>query len=190
MKELKERMLRDAKVINENILKVDSFLNHQIDPLLMQKAAREFVQRFSDTAIDKILTIEASGIAVAILTGLELGKPVVFAKKAKPSTMPAGNYTARVKSFTKDTHHDVVISSEYITKGDRVLIVDDFLAGGHAACGLIEMLEQAGAHLVGVGIVIEKGFQEGGVTLRGRGIRVESLAIVESLRDNTITFRE
>lgn len=190
MKELKERILKDAKIIDDRILKVDSFLNHQIDPLLMNKAADEFKQRFAGQHIDKILTIEASGIAVAIMTGLALGVPVVFAKKAKPSTMLAGSYTARVKSFTKDTHHDVVISSEYIGKDDRVLIVDDFLAGGHAVLGLMDMLEQAGALLVGVGIVIEKGFQEGGKILRDRGIRVESLAIVESLRDNTIAFRE
>ncbi len=190
MKEMKERILRDAKIIGDNILKVDSFLNHQIDPLLMKKAADEFAQRFAGQHIDKILTIEASGIAVAILTGLAMGVPVVFAKKAKPSTMMAGSYTARVQSFTKGTHHDVVISSEYIGRDEHVLIVDDFLAGGHAVCGLMEMLDQAGARLVGIGIVIEKGFQEGGRLLRDRGVRVESLAIVDSLQNNSIVFRE
>jgi len=189
MKELKERIISDGKIINQNILKVDSFLNHQIDPILTKRAALEIVDRFKDDKIDKILTIESSGIAVAIMIGLELGVNIVFAKKNKPSTMES-NYTSRVKSFTKNTHHDVVVSSDYIKEGERVLIVDDFLAGGHAAQGMIEMLRQAKAELVGVAIMIEKGFLEGGKKLRAQGIRLESLAIIESLDNNTISFRE
>jgi len=189
MKELKERIISDGKIINQDILKVDSFLNHQIDPILTKHAALEIVDRFKDDKIDKILTIESSGIAVSIMIGLELGVNIVFAKKNKPSTMES-NYTSRVKSFTKNTHHDVVVSSDYIKEGERVLIVDDFLAGGHAAQGMIEMLRQAKAKLVGVAIMIEKGFLEGGKELRAQGIRLESLAIIDSLDNNKISFRE
>jgi xanthine phosphoribosyltransferase len=189
MKELKERIVNDGKIINKNILKVDSFLNHQIDPILTQQAALEIVDRFKDDKIDKILTIESSGIAVAMMIGLELGVNIVFAKKNKPSTMES-NYTSRVKSFTKNTHHDVVVSSDYIKKDERILVVDDFLAGGHAAQGMIELIRQAKATLVGVAIMIEKGFLDGGKELRSQGIKLESLAIIDSLENNTITFRE
>ena len=188
MKELKERILKDGKIIDHDTLRVDSFLNHQIDPILMQHAALEIVRRFKGDKIDKILTIESSGIAVAIMVGLELGVNIVFAKKNKPSTMGA-NYTSRIQSFTKKTLYDVVVSSDYIKAGERVLIVDDFLAGGHAAQGMIEMLKQAKAELVGIAIMVEKGFLEGGRDLRAQGIKLESLAIIESLDNNTISFR-
>lgn len=188
MQELKERILEDGRVVDENTLRVDSFLNHQIDPVLTRKTAHEIVNRFQNEKIDKILTIESSGIATALLVGLELGVNIVFAKKSKPSTMES-NYTSKVKSFTKNTLHDVVVSSKYIKEGERILIVDDFLAGGHAARGMIEMLKQANAKLVGVAIIIEKGFLDGGKSLRAEGIRVESLAIIESLKDNKIIFR-
>ncbi|OCL26647.1 xanthine phosphoribosyltransferase [Orenia metallireducens] len=188
MELLKTKIKEDGKLIGSNILKVDSFLNHQIDPELMAEIGKEFARRFEQEDITKVLTIEASGIAVALMVGLELGVPVLFAKKKKASTMDGKVYTGKVKSFTKNQVYDISVSSKYLNEGDNVLIIDDFLAMGQASQGLIEIVENSQAKLAGVGIVIEKGFQPGGKQLRKQGIRVESLAIIESLEDNQIIF--
>ena len=168
-------------------MKVDNFINHQMDPLLMKAMADEFVKRFAGDKIDKIITIEASGIAPAIMVGYLLNLPVVFAKKKVPSTMDKCLRT-RVHSFTKNREYDICISSEYIGKGERVLFIDDFLANGNAAKGILDILAQAEAELVGMGFLIEKAFQEGGNFLRCEGIRVESLARIKSLSDGKIEF--
>ncbi|KUK12129.1 MAG: Xanthine phosphoribosyltransferase [Moorella sp. 60_41] len=185
---LKEKIRREGKVISEDILKVDSFLNHQIDPVLMLKIGEEFARRFGGERISKVLTVEASGIAVALMTGLVLRVPVVFAKKRQPSTIGSGAYRGHVRSFTREEVVDIVVAGSYLGNGDRLLIIDDFLASGEAARGLLEIVEQAGAEVVGVGIVIEKVFQSGGDYLRRRGIRVESLVQIGSLAGGNIEF--
>lgn len=187
MKLLKERIIRDGKCLDGGILKVDSFINHQMDPLLMKAMADEFVKRFAGDKIDKIVTIEASGIAPAIMVGYLLNLPVVFAKKRVPSTMANCLHT-KVFSFTKGRDYDICISSEYLGKGDRILFIDDFLANGNAAKGIIALAKQVGAEVVGMGFLIEKAFQEGGDYLRNNGIRVESLARIASLSDCKIEF--
>lgn len=187
MKLLRDRILRDGKCLEGGILKVDNFINHQMDPLLMKAMADEFVKRFAGDKIDKIITIEASGIAPAIMVGYLLNLPVVFAKKKVPSTMEKCLKT-KVHSFTKNREYDICISSEYIGKGDRILFIDDFLANGNAAKGILDILAQAEAELVGMGFLIEKAFQEGGNFLRCEGIRVESLARIKSLSDGKIEF--
>ena len=187
MKLLRDRILRDGKCLEGGILKVDNFINHQMDPLLMKAMADEFVKRCAGDKIDKIITIEASGIAPAIMVGYLLNLPVVFAKKKVPSTMDKCLRT-KVHSFTKNREYDICISSEYIGKGERVLFIDDFLANGNAAKGILDILAQAEAELVGMGFLIEKAFQEGGNFLRCEGIRVESLARIKSLSDGKIEF--
>lgn len=187
MKLLRDRILRDGKCLEGGILKVDNFINHQMDPLLMKAMADEFVKRFAGDKIDKIITIEASGIAPAIMVGYLLNLPVVFAKKKVLSTMDKCLRT-KVHSFTKNREYDICISSEYIGKGERVLFIDDFLANGNAAKGILDILAQAEAELVGMGFLIEKAFQEGGNFLRCEGIRVESLARIKSLSDGKIEF--
>lgn len=188
MKLLKERILSDGKCFPGGILKVDNFINHQMDPVLMQEMAKELVRRFAGKNINKVLTIEASGIAPAIMVGNLLNVPVLFAKKKVPSTME-NMLTTEVYSFTKKTTYSVCVSSDYLSASDRVLFIDDFLANGHAAIGIIDLLEKAGATLEGMGFLIEKGFQSGGNLLRSRGVHVESLAIIESLDDCKITLR-
>lgn len=185
---LKERILSEGRVITEDILKVDAFLNHQVDPLFLRELGREFARRFSDVKATRILTIEASGIAIAVMTGLEMGLPVVFAKKKKPGTMTGSVYSTKIKSFTKGLEYDICVSSSYISENDRLLIIDDFLARGNSITGLLEIIEKSKASLEGIGIVIEKGFQEGGKKLRDMGIRVESLVVVKSMKDGIITF--
>ena len=191
MKALKERIIRDGKCFEGGILKVDNFINHQMDPILMKSMAVEFVRRFASTKINKILTIEASGIAPAIMVGYLLELPVVFAKKKQPSTME-NMLTTTVYSFTKGRTYDVCVSKDYLCPGDKVLFIDDFLANGKALEGLATLVQDSGAELVGAGVVIEKGFQIGGKLLRDRGIHLESLAIVDSMDAATgsITFRE
>ena len=186
MKALKERILRDGKCFEGGILKVDNFINHQMDPILMKSIAVEFVRRFA--SIKKFMTIEASGIAPAIMVGYLLELPVVFAKKKKPVTME-NMLTTSVYSFTKDRSYDVCVSKDFLSKGDRVLFIDDFLANGNAAKGIIDLVEKAGAELSGMGFIIEKAFQHGGDYLRNAGIRVESLAIIESLDNCEIKIR-
>ena len=188
MKELKERILRDGKCFGGGILKVDNFINHLMDPILMRKMANELVRRFSDHQINKVMTIEASGIAPAIMVGDCLNVPVLFAKKRTPSTME-NMLVTEVFSFTKNQSYSVCVSGDYLTSNDRILFIDDFLANGNAAKGILDLVEQAGATLEGMGFLIEKGFQSGGEQLRRMGIHVESLAIIDNLDNCTITLR-
>ena len=189
MKRLKERIEKDGKCFPGGILKVDKFINHQMDPNLMKDIAVEFIRRFAASDVNNIITIEASGIAPAIMMGFLLNLPVVFAKKKKPNTMSEMLCT-EVTSFTKQRSYNVVISKEYLKKGDRVLFIDDFLAYGNAAKGIIDLVKQADAELVGMGFIIEKAFQNGGEYLREQGIHVESLAIIESLDNCEIKLRD
>lgn len=188
MKVLKERILKDGHCYPGGILKVDSFINHQMDPILMKSMAVEFVRRFASTHINKILTIEASGIAPAIMVGYLLELPVVFLKKKKPSTME-NMLTTSVYSFTKQRSYEVCVSKDFLHPGDKILFIDDFLANGNAAKGIIDLVNQAGAQLEGMGFLIEKAFQHGGDELRQMGIHVESLAIIDSLENCTIKIR-
>lgn len=189
MKALKERILRDGRCLPGGILKVDSFINHQMDPVLMKSIAVEFVRRFAGEQINKIVTVEASGIAPAIMVGYLLELPVVFAKKKRPSTMDNMLVTS-VFSFTKNRSYDVCVSRDFLNEGDRVLFIDDFLANGNAARGMLDLVRQAGAELVGMGFIIEKAFQHGGDLLREMGIKVESLAVIENLDDCKIKMKE
>ncbi len=190
MKALKEKILQEGRLIDNHILKVDCFLNHQLDPQMIQAIGNEFASRFADEGITRILTIESSGIAVAIMAGLALGVPVVFARKKKPVTLEEQVYHSEVYSFTKKEQVDIFVSNDFMEHTDRVLIIDDFLARGQAALGLMDIVRQSGASLAGIGIVIEKGFQDGGRILREKGIRLESLAIIESMSCEGIIFSE
>ncbi len=190
MKLLHDKIMQEGKVLSSSVLKVDSFLNHQIDPQLMKEIGHEFANRFSEQIITKVLTIESSGIAPSVMLGLEIGAPVVFARKRKSLTLSDNLYSSKVHSFTKNETNDISVSRSFLNADDNVLIVDDFLANGEAVKGLLDIAAQAGANVVGVGIVIEKGFQDGGKLLREQGIRVESLAIVNSLEDGKVTFAE
>lgn len=189
MKELKERISKDGRCFPGGILKVDNFINHQMDPVLMREMAMELARRFSGHKINKVITIEASGIAPAIMVGLYLNVPVLFAKKKTPSTME-NMLVTEIYSFTKERNYSVCVSGDYLTKNDHVLFIDDFLANGNAAIGIIDLVNQAGATLEGMGFLIEKGFQKGGDELRSRGIHVESLAIIDNLDNCTITIRQ
>ena len=188
---LEERILKDGVVKEGNILKVDSFLNHQMDVKLFDEMAIEYQKRFEGKEINKILTIEASGIGIASVVALRFGVPVVFAKKTQSVNLDGEMYTAEVESFTHKNINNVIVSKKFIGPEDKVLIIDDFLANGCAVRGLIELIRNAGATVEGVGIAIEKGQQTGGKLLREEGIRVESLAIIESMDDVTgeIVFR-
>lgn len=178
---LEERIRRDGVIREGNVLKVDSFLNHQMDIRLFEEIGREFARLYKDSKVNKILTIEASGIGIACMTAAQFGCPVIFAKKSKTSNLADDLYTARIKSFTHNNEVDIVVSKDYLGPGDNVLIIDDFLAMGEALNGLIAIVEASGASLVGAGIVIEKAFQPGGDLIRSRGIRVESLARIKSM---------
>ncbi len=188
MELLKKRILQDGKCFEGGILKVDSFINHQMDPMLMRQIAQEFVDRFKGVEINKIITIEASGIAPAIMVGYVLQLPVVFVKKKMPKTME-NMLSATVYSFTKDREYSVCISNDFLTENDKVLFIDDFLANGNAAMGMIDLIEQAGASLAGMGFIIEKAFQDGGKMLREKNIHVESLAIIDDLSNCKIAVR-
>lgn len=183
MKLLEERILKDGKVGAGNVLKVDSFVNHQIDVKFLSELGREFHCRFADCGVNKILTIEASGIGIACLTAEYFGVPVVFAKKTKTNNIYADVYTAKVESYTHGTTYDIVVSKQFLRPEDRVLIIDDFLAKGSALKGLIELIGHAGATVVGAGIVIEKAYQPGGELIRSMGVRVESLARIASMSE-------
>ena len=191
MELLEKRILADGEVYPGNILKVNSFLNHQMDIGLLRKMGREWKRLFADAGINKILTIEASGIGIACIAALEFDCPVVFAKKSKSLNLGKDVYTAKVESFTHKTVSDVIVDKRFLGPQDRVLIVDDFLANGKALEGLMAILDQAGATLCGVGIAIEKGFQGAGDRLRAQGVRLESLAIVDAMdgENGTVTFR-
>ena len=188
---LEERILKDGVVKPGNVLKVDSFLNHQMDVALLDEIGREFHRRFSDKSITKVLTIEASGIAIAYAVARTFGVPMVFAKKAKSVNIDGDMYTAEVESFTHKNKNQVIVSKRFLGADDRVLIVDDFLANGCALQGLISICMDAGATVDGIGIVIEKGFQTGGRSIRNMGYHLESLAIVDAMNDQTgeIVFR-
>lgn len=191
MEALKEKILAEGSFIGKDIIKVDSFLNHQLDARFLERIGREFASRFSDTKIDRILTVEASGIAIAVATAPFVGyPPVVFAKKTAPNTMNEGVLEAQAKSFTKGTVSKLVISEKYMNEGEKVLILDDFLAYGAAALALSELVTKAGAEVAGIGTVIEKGFQGGADKLRAKGYRVESLAVVSKIDDGKIFFEE
>ena len=181
MKLLEERILSDGKVLPGGILKVDNFLNHQIDTALLWEMAQEFHRLFGGEGVNKILTIEASGIAIAAVTGVVFGCPMVFAKKSKTKNLSDRVWSAEVESFTHGNKNTVLVSKDYLRPGDRVLIVDDFLATGAALIGLKSLCEQAGAAVVGAGIAIEKAFQPGGRRIREKGVRVESLARLASM---------
>ena len=188
MEKLKEIIKTKGKVVSESILKVDSFLNHQIDYNLMDAIGNEFFNYFKDKNIDRILTIEASGIAVGMATAKFFNKPFVFAKKKKPTTMSGKVLSTKVISFTKNINYDISLSSEFINQGENILIVDDFLARGNAASGLCDLIEKAGAKVVGIGIVIEKSFQPGRKMLAEKGYDICSLARIKSLNNNKISF--
>ena len=190
MKSLEERILSEGIVKDGEILRVDSFLNHQMDPALFREMAKECYREFADAGVNKILTIEASGIALAVVAAEEFGCRAVFAKKVSGRNMDADVYSTKITSFTKGKVYDVVVSKRFLNPGDRVLIVDDFLANGCALDGLMDLVRQAGATLVGCGIAIEKGFQGGGTRIRARGVRVHSLAIIESMDGEQIAFCE
>ncbi len=192
MELLKQKILTEGEVYEGNILKVDCFLNHQIDCVFLAQVGKEFHRLFKDEGVNKILTIEASGIAIGAMVAQEFKCPLVFAKKTKTKNIAGDVYTTKVESFTHGTTYDIMVSKKFLGKGDRVLIVDDFLAIGNALKGLIQLVKDSGAELVGCGTVIEKGYQHGGDNLRSQGIRVESLAIVESMNHETgeVTFRD
>ena len=191
MKLLEERIRRDGVIKEGDILKVDSFLNHQIDPELIGAIAEEFHRKFAADDVTKILTIEASGIAIAIEVARVFGVPMVFAKKNQTKNIAGDVYTSKVVSYTHGRVYDVILSKSFLGSEDRVLVIDDFLANGAALNGLLEIISQSGAHLCGCGVAVEKGFQPGGAELRSKGIKLESLAIVESMDASTgdITFR-
>lgn len=185
MKLLEERIINDGKVLKGNVLKVDGFLNHRIDVELLNEMGKEFKKLYDGTGVNKILTIEASGIGIACIAAQHFGCPVVFAKKSKTSNISSDFYCVDVESYTHNCVNKVIVSKEYLNKNDKVLVIDDFLANGCALRGLCKLIKDAGATLVGCGIAIEKGFQPGGKEVRALGIRVESLAIVESMNCDT-----
>ena len=192
MQLLQDRIRKDGKIKEGNVLKVDSFLNHQMDIQLFEEIGKEFKRRFEGEKINKILTIEASGIGIACVGAQSFGVPVVFAKKNQTKNIAGDVYTTKVESFTHGRVYDIIVAKEFLGKGDRVLLIDDFLANGMALEGLAELVQLSGAELVGAGIVIEKGFQQGGDLLRSQGIRIESLAIIDSMNEKTgeIVFRD
>ncbi len=190
MEKLKERILQEGCVIDGEMLKIDSFLNHCIDVKLIMEIGEELANRFKDAEADKILTVESSGIAIACATAFYMNiLPVIFAKKSAPGTLTEGYYSAEVTSFTKRKVSNVLVSKEFLLPGDRVLIIDDFMAHGEAATGLANVVEQAGGHVVGIGVAVEKYFQGGSTKLREMGYRVESLAVIESMEDCNIVFK-
>ncbi|PKM49604.1 MAG: xanthine phosphoribosyltransferase [Firmicutes bacterium HGW-Firmicutes-7] len=188
MESLKKRILEEGRVASEEVLKVDSFLNHQLDIQLFEEIGQEFYKRFEGKRITRILTIEASGIAIASIAALYFKVPVVFAKKTESRNLDVDTYKSQVYSFTKQKTYDIQVSKRYIHEGDRVLILDDFLANGKAALALTDIVQQAGATVEGIGIVIEKGFQEGGKLLREQNVQLESLVIVDRFKNGQVTF--
>lgn len=189
---LEERIVKDGKVKPGNVLKVDSFLNHQMDISLMEEIGKEFHRRFEGKNITKVLTIEASGIGIACFVAKEFGVPMVFAKKSHSINIDSEVYVAEVESFTHKNKNNVIVSKQFLNPEDRVLIIDDFLANGCALQGLIAIVQSAGATVEGIGIVIEKGFQIGGQVIRNLGVQLESLAIIDAMdaETGTVTFRE
>jgi xanthine phosphoribosyltransferase len=189
MEKLKKKILSEGRVVGDDILKVDNFLNHQLDIVFLNEIGKEFKNRFKNDEITKILTIEASGIAIASIAAQYFNVPVVFAKKVESKNLDKETYQSDVYSFTKGKTYKIRVSKKYLNKEDKILIIDDFLANGKALLGLKDLVEQANATFVGAGIVIEKGFQKGGDSVRESGIRVESLAIIDSMKNGEIIFR-
>ena len=189
MKALEEKILREGKVLPGNVLKVGSFLNQQMDSDFIMEIGEEIARLYAGVPVTKVLTVESSGIALAVAAGIALHVPSVFAKKHRSANMPKEVYTASVYSYTHKETYEIAVAKEYIKREDRVLIVDDFLANGNAVHGLMRILEEAGAELVGCAFAIEKGFQGAGDKLRSQGIRVDSLAIVDSMMDESVCFR-
>lgn len=187
---LEERIRRDGQVREGNVLKVDSFLNHQMDPDLYREMGKEFYRLFGGCGVTKLLTVEASGIGIACVAAQYFGCPAIFAKKSRTRNLDEEVYAAQVESYTHGGSYTVFVSRRFLTPADRVLLLDDFLARGSAMLGLMDLVAQSGAALVGCGIAIEKGFQEGGRLLRERGVRVESLAVIQEMDQGHITFRE
>lgn len=190
MKAMEEKIRKEGQVFPGNILKVGSFLNHQLDADFLMEVGKEIADRYKEDRIDKVVTIETSGVAVAFATASVLHIPVVYAKKHKSSNLSADLYSTTVHSFTHNTDYTVYISKEYLHKGERILIVDDFLAMGNALNGLMDIVNQAGAETVGIATAIEKGYQGGGDTLRAKGIRVDSMAIIDEMNGTDIVFRK
>jgi len=188
MESLKKKIQQEGRVLSEQVLKVDSFLNHQIDPALMREIGLEFADRFKEDGITKILTLESSGIAPSVMAGLEMNVPVIFARKRKSLTLTEGLLSASVYSFTKQETSEISIAAKYLDSNDRVLIIDDFLANGQAALALIKLVEDAGAAVAGLGIVIEKSFQTGRKLLEEKGLKIESLARIASLESGHVSF--
>lgn len=186
---MEEKILNEGEILPGNILKVGSFLNQQIDTHFLKEIGKEIARLYKDSGANKILTIESSGIAIAVAAGYELSVPVVFAKKNRSDNISGDTYVSMVDSYTHKVTNKIVVSREFITSGDKVIIVDDFLANGSAITGLCDLINQAGATLIGAAIAIEKGFQKGGDRLREKGVRVESLAIVDSMTEDDIVFR-
>lgn len=189
MELLKEKMINEKSVKEGNIIKVDNFLNHQIDVDILNEIGKEFKRRFDGSKIDKILTIEASGIAIAVIAAQYFNVPVVFAKKTLSRNLDKETYETMVYSYTKDKEYAVRVSKRYLNEGENILILDDFMAEGKASEGLIDLVHQAGGNVAGVGIVIEKGFQNGGKRTRDKGVNLQSLVIVDSIVDGKIIFR-
>lgn len=190
MKLLEERIKQDGRVIGTEVLKVDNFLNHQVDPALMKAVGDEFARLFADAKVDKVLTVESSGIAPAVFAALALNVPMVFARKKKSLTLYEDHYTADVYSFTKQETNHVIVGKRFIQPGERLLLIDDFLANGQAVEGMMQIAEAAGAEVVGVGIVIEKTFQKGRALLDERDVRVESLARIAAFEDGEVIFAD
>ena len=190
MKALEEKILKEGTVLPGNILKVGSFLNHRLDVEFIMEMGEEIARLFEGCGVNKILTIETSGIAIAMGAAIKMKTPVVFAKKNKSSNISGDVYSTVVHSYTHNADYTVVVSKDFLNSSDKVLIIDDFLANGKALVGLIDIVKQSGAELIGASCAIEKGFQRGGDNLREQGIRVESLAVIDSMDDNSITFRE
>jgi xanthine phosphoribosyltransferase len=188
MNELQERILKEGRVLGNGILKVDSFVNHQVDPRLMDACGREFAKRFAKVGATKVLTAEISGIAPALTTAIHLNLPVVYARKTKPITMPDQVYLTLAPSHTKGRMVELIVSPEYLANGEKVLIIDDFLASGQTILGLARLAEASGSRIVGVGALIEKIFEGGREALKPLGVPIESLACIQSLDDNKITF--
>lgn len=187
---MQQRILQDGVVREGNILKVDSFLNHQMDPVLYREMGKEFYRLFGGCGVTKLLTVEASGIGIACVAAQYFGCPAIFAKKSRTKNLDGEVYAAQVESYTHGGSYTVFVSRRFLTPADRVLLLDDFLARGSAMLGLMDLVAQSGAALVGCGIAIEKGFQEGGRLLRERGVRVESLAVIQEMDQGHITFRQ
>ncbi|PBB05688.1 xanthine phosphoribosyltransferase [Salimicrobium humidisoli] len=190
MKALEEKIRKEAVVLSPSVIKVDSFLNHSVDPSFMKDIGEAFYRKFKNEPVTKIITLESSGIAPAVMTGLFFDVPVVFLRKQKSLTLNDQLFTADVYSYTKETTNSISISKEYLSENDHVLIIDDLLANGQALKGMIDIVRESGAGLAGCGIVIEKGFQNGGSDLRASNIRIESLAIISDMSEVTITFTE